>query len=155
MKKSTLILTLALVIVISSCATIVSGSKQRVSITTTPANAKVLINGNNIGVTPLITHLKRSEKTHRITIELEGYKPYNTTLNRKLNGWFFGNIIFGGLIGIIVDASTGAMYRVSENELLIGLENNVSMTKTKDGIYVAVVMEADQNWEKIGNLEKN
>ena len=47
------------------------------------------------------------------------------------------------------------MYRVSENELLIGLENNVSMTKTKEGIYVAVVMEANENWEKIGTLTKN
>ena len=54
-----------------------------------------------------------------------------------------------------IDASTGAMYRVSENELLIGLENNVSLKKTKEGIYVAVVMEANENWEKIGTLTKN
>lgn len=155
MKKNFLFLIVAFTLIASGCASIVSGSKQRVSVSTTPANAKVLINGINVGATPLVTYLKRSEKTHRITIELEGYKPYNTTLKRKLNGWIFGNIIFGGLIGVIIDASTGAMYSVSENELLIGLENNVSLTKTKDGIYVAVVMEANENWEKIGTLTKN
>lgn len=32
-----------------------------------------------------------------------------------LNGWYFGNIIFGGFIGLlIVDPATGAMYRMPE-----------------------------------------
>jgi len=34
----------------------------------------------------------------------------------SLNGWYFGNIIFGGLIGLlIVDPATGAMYRLDVN----------------------------------------
>jgi hypothetical protein len=34
----------------------------------------------------------------------------------KLDGWYIGNIVFGGLIGmLIVDPATGAMWKI-ENE---------------------------------------
>ena len=35
-------------------------------------------------------------------------------LDSSLSGWYFGNIIFGGLIGmLIVDPVTGAMYNLT------------------------------------------
>ena len=87
MKRKILFLVVAITLIASSCASIVSGSKQRVSITTTPANAKVLINGNNVGVTPLITYLKRSEQTlqHHIKEKIKWmvfWKYYFWWINR-------------------------------------------------------------------------
>ncbi len=34
-------------------------------------------------------------------------------VNFKVDGWYWGNIVFGGLIGwLIVDPATGAMYKL-------------------------------------------
>ena len=53
-----------------------------------------------------------------------------------------------------MDLSTGAVYRISDSEVNVALENNISMTKTTDGLNVAVVMEVNESLEKIGQLEK-
>ncbi len=155
MRKLIFLSALSLSILLTSCATIVSGSKQTVKFTTTPVAAKVFVNNVQIGVTPFEAKLKRSVKTHNVKIVLDGYKPYETKLTRKFNAWYIGNIAFGGLIGIVVDLSTGAVYKISDEEVNVTLENNISMVKSNDGLNVAVVMEADENWVKIGELEKN
>jgi hypothetical protein len=37
-------------------------------------------------------------------------------LTADIDGWYFGNLLFGGLIGIlIVDPATGAMWKLPEN----------------------------------------
>lgn len=37
-------------------------------------------------------------------------------LSADISGWYFGNILFGGLIGmLIVDPATGAMWKLPEN----------------------------------------
>ena len=36
-------------------------------------------------------------------------------MDSSLSGWYWGNIVFGGLIGmLIVDPATGAMYKLPE-----------------------------------------
>jgi hypothetical protein len=46
----------------------------------------------------------------------------------KVEGWYWGNILFGGLIGmIIVDPATGAMYKLDTEAVdvsLVKLEKN-------------------------------
>ena len=43
-------------------------------------------------------------------------------IDGAINGWYFGNIIFGGLIGMLaVDPATGAMYTLSPKEVLATL----------------------------------
>src|SRR3989338_4181214 len=88
--------------VTNSCATIISGTRQKVGISSDPVGASVTIDNQNQGRTPLIVRLDRDDN-HIVKIDLHGYQPYQTTLNKKLNGWLFGNILFGGVIGIIID----------------------------------------------------
>lgn len=43
-----------------------------------------------------------------------------------MDGWYFGNILFGGLIGfLIVDPATGAMYTLKPDTLNVHLVSNV------------------------------
>jgi hypothetical protein len=45
----------------------------------------------------------------------EGHQKSTSELSAHLNGWYAGNIVFGGLIGLlIVDPGTGAMWRFDE-----------------------------------------
>ena len=152
MKKTFLIAGITIALLFSSCASIVSGSKQNINFNSTPSGATVLVDDVNLGVTPVIAQLERIKKNQKVKIELQGYKPYELILNRKTNGWIWGNILFGGIIGIIIDASSGAMYRLTPDQIKAQLANGVEKKKKND-TYIGVVMTADANWEKIGNLE--
>ncbi len=152
MRKTILIATLSISLLLPSCASIVSGSKQNISFNSTPAGAIVWVDNVNLGVTPVTAKLERSKKDQKVKIELQGYKPYELTLTRKTNGWIWGNILFGGIIGIIVDSSSGAMYRLTPDQIEAQLANGVVMNKKSD-TYIGVVLTADESWEKIGNLE--
>ena len=112
MKKSILTIGIITSSLLTSCATIVSGSKQTVKFNSTPSEAKIFINEVEVGKTPFETKLER-KKEHSIVIKLDGYKPYQTTLTRKFNAWYLGNILFGGIIGLIIDPITGAMYNLT------------------------------------------
>jgi hypothetical protein len=43
-------------------------------------------------------------------------------LETVVNGWFFGNIALGGLIGSTTDATTGSIHRYSPSQYMVTLE---------------------------------
>lgn len=45
---------------------------------------------------------------------MDGYLPDETTLTKKVSGWVRGNLVFGGLIGLAVDAISGGMAQLLE-----------------------------------------
>ncbi|MGL4401850.1 MAG: PEGA domain-containing protein [Luteolibacter sp.] len=92
---------------LSSCASIFNGRNQTVEITSHPPGASVRINGSDTGKTPLSAELSR-KISHRVELDLKGYKPYETVLAPEFNGAAMGNILGGGIIGMVVDGSTGA-----------------------------------------------
>lgn len=153
MKKLIILTGASFTLFTTSCATIVSGSKQSVKIDSTPNKATIFINDVEVGKTPFEARLER-KKDHNIVISLEGYKPYETKLTRKFNAWYLGNILFGGIIGLIVDPSTGAIYNLTPNEINAQMEEGVAFKKSKEGIFIAVSLKVDKNWNKIGQLEQ-
>jgi len=115
MPRKTLRLSLFIFVIFSftSCATIIHGSRQAMFLTCEPRVASVYVDGKYIGHTPMNTVLSR-RKGHHLRIELAGYKPFETTLTRRLDGWVFGNLL---LVGIAVDAVNGSMYRLSPKNI--------------------------------------
>jgi len=121
---------------LSGCASIVSDSKYPVSFSSTPSDAQISIEddtGQTIysGETPTTVSLDSSEgffqpAEYVIRIEKEGYSARQTTVKGDLDGWYIGNLAFGGLIGwIIVDPATGAMWKLNEKV-------NVSLSKDNE-----------------------
>jgi hypothetical protein len=86
-----------------------------------------------------------------VRLELDGYQPVEIALRRKVSGWVWGNIIFGGLIGLAVDAGTGGMYKLTPEQITTTLAANVGTLRT-DALYVVLVDEPDPEWEHIGAL---
>jgi hypothetical protein len=126
--KHLLSLTLAATLFMSSCASIVSKSRYPVAISSVPPGAKVVITnraGKEVfsGVAPSAVTLKSgaryfNREIYKITFSKEGFEDKVLTLESDVNGWYFGNLIFGGVIGfLIVDPLTGAMYRITEKEM--------------------------------------
>ena len=140
------------ILVLSGCATIMNGSRQPVGISSTPTKANITIDGHHFGETPLTAILTRKDH-HLIRIELPGYFPYETTLVRKTSGWIAGNILFGGIIGLAVDAITGGMYKLTPEQIQTQLLTQTVSTFEKDNIYLFVTLEPDPEWELVHSLQ--
>lgn len=154
MKKSIITCSLALTLLFSSCATIISGSKQNVKFSSNPSSATIFIDEVEVGKTPFEIKLARKSE-HAVLIKLEGYQTYQTTLTKKFNAWYIGNILIGGWIGLIIDPITGAIYNLSPNE--ISAQMNVTTAfknSNKNDVNIAIALNVDPNWKKVGQLEK-
>ena len=106
---------------LSGCATITNGGRdQHVKVTSNPPGAAVLVDGEPRGVTPTVVQLNRKTE-HAVTISNPGYEPAQVTLERHINPWVFGNILVGGLVGVVVDVCTDSTHRLSPNEIDVQL----------------------------------
>jgi hypothetical protein len=144
----------ATAVVLCSCASIIHGTHQDVGISSNPTGAQVSVDGQVKGATPVVANLTRKDN-HIVRIELAGYKPYETTLTRKVSGWVWGNIVFGGLIGLAVDAINGALYNLTPEQVSAALlAGTAHMVPTRDGMYIALVLASQPGWQKVGQLER-
>ena len=111
---------ISLLMLVSGCATVVSGPSQHIGIASIPTGATVSVDNVARGQTPVLTPLSRKDD-HLVKVELPGYHPFEATLTRSVNGWVFGNILIGGLIGVGVDALSGAMYSLTPGQITASL----------------------------------
>lgn len=138
---------------VAACATIMHGTSQQVGINSQPTGATVSVDNHPVGSTPVAAKLSRKQ-SHRISITMPGYQTFEIATTRKTSGWVWGNIVFGGLIGLIVDASTGGLYDVRPEHVNAQLSSGGAIGEMRDGhIYVFMVRDADPSWVKIGQLK--
>lgn len=109
----------------TGCASIISDSAYPVAITSIPDQADFVVTnqkGDKVhsGKTPSTVTLKSGAgyfdgEKYSINLSKDGYKDQVTTVDTYLNGWYFGNFAFGGLLGmLVIDPLTGAMWRLPE-----------------------------------------
>jgi uncharacterized protein YceK len=137
----------------SGCATIMHGTKQDVGISSTPTGASVMIDNTINGVTPVVAKLRRKEN-HVVRIQMAGYQPFETTLTHSVSGWVWGNVAFGGLIGLAVDAASGGIYKLTPEQVEGSLQTgHAAVTNTSEGIYVVAVLAPQPDWVRVAQLE--
>ena len=103
-----------------------------------------------MGNTPLYADLER-KKGHVVQINLEGFQSYQITLTRAKNGWIWGNVISFGLVGVVVDVITGAVYKL-EPEQVTAVMTRSTAIKKGDGLYIMTVLKPDPTWVKVGQF---
>ena len=138
---------------VCGCASIVSGTKQTIKITSSPdaANVKVerlFATTNSVeweGKTPATVKLWR-KGSFLVTVWLPGYQKAEIPISAGgMNGWVWGNIGFGGIIGIIIDSSNGAAEELKPEEIDVKLVAiKTVQTGRSDDVY-AVVYAAARN----------
>ena len=153
MKKEYIISCLLLLTLIGcvGCASIVDGRKKQVRIDSNPPATLTVLDhkGETVIVTntPAVVRLKRNngyfvKEQYKLRFEAPGYYPSEVPLNTNLNVWYFGNILFGGVIGFVfVDPATGAMWTIEPptvNRNLIATTQTLSPEQLQ-------VAEADAN----------
>lgn len=126
MKVKVIVFLLLPVIFLTGCASIVGKDSFPLTINSNPDGASVVIKDENgikmyAGTTPTTVTLAAGEayfhgKSYNITFSKEGYMDQYIQVKSSLSGWYFGNILFGGLIGmLIVDPITGKMWKLKNN----------------------------------------
>lgn len=107
------------------CATIITGTRQSILVESHPSGAKAAVDGYDTK-TPGLLVLKKRNQPYIIRVSKRGYHGETVTIGSKLQPWFWGNILFGGFIGMIVDAATGAMWNLTPPSIMVSLEKSES-----------------------------
>lgn len=120
MNRSYVGCAVALAVLLGGCATIISGSKQTISVNSSVPGAQVSLNNVPLGVTPLVTTIERGQEGV-LSVDMPGYTPFHAPVTKKVNGMFFVNIFSGGVFGSSTDYSTGAMYSYEPDTFYVTL----------------------------------
>lgn len=92
---------------LTGCATIVTGASKAVNVTSEPSGAIVSIQGKTVRTpgTILLTRHWGNDGSGYIRFEEESSPVF---VGSSFEPWMLGNILLGGVVGIIIDLSTGA-----------------------------------------------
>jgi len=112
-------------LMLPACATITRGTSQKFDIDTTPTAANVELSTGQTCVSPCKLKLKRKD-AFTVTAKKQGYQPAMAQVKSEIRGGGIaggaGNILIGGVIGGIVDGSSGAMKDLTPNPLHLTLQ---------------------------------
>lgn len=147
---------MAIAFFLSSCASIVSKSTYPVSINTNPSDAKVTITdkkGMQIysGNTPATVPLKAgagffSKAEYQMRLSSPGYDDRIVPITFTIDGWYFGNIVLGGILGmLIIDPATGAMWKIERSFFEETLKQTNASTNPE--IRIMDINEVPESWE--------
>lgn len=149
---------------LGGCASIVHGGYRNISVASQPTGAKVTVTKDTGEVvshqtTPFILALDPHRgffkgQSYQITLELDGYQTRQIQLRPEVSGWYFGNILLGGLIGmLIVDPATGSMWNLSPALIDEKLDAaHATLIKTHHGM--VVVMKSDVTAEQLARAQR-
>lgn len=111
---------------VSGCASIVRGTSELVHFQSQPPGAAVTTNRQySCAATPCTLQIDRSEQFDA-TFRLAGYAPQTISVRTQVSGGgaagMAGNVLIGGVIGVGVDAVTGAALDHTPNPVIANLQ---------------------------------
>lgn len=102
----------------TSCATIVAGGSPRITIDGDTKEPVTIITEKQTYPNVLLPYTVQVNRHHidgqRIQIQSENASYRDVVLEKKVNGWTWGNILFGGLIGWGIDLITNCVAQPSK-----------------------------------------
>jgi hypothetical protein len=139
------------------CASIVHSGNRSISIGTDPPGATASIRKSGgasvddivvVQKTPCTVSLDPRGgyfrgQSYTLRLELDGYQTTEVALTPKMSGWYWGNLLIGGLIGLLaVDPATGAMWNIAPDKIEQKLPAaRRALIKNKTGFVVVLASE--------------
>ncbi|MCP4396618.1 MAG: hypothetical protein GY801_04845 [bacterium] len=137
---------------ISGCATIVSDSSYPITFNSDPEQTTITVNNSRgeeiyTGKTPTIVTLNSGAgffkgERYTVTFVKEGYEEHIAYIESTMDGWYIGNLAFGGLLGLlIIDPLTGAMWRLEPEQVSASLTPKTSSVDNYEEAIQFVLLE--------------
>jgi len=140
---------ITLLIIATGCASVTRGTMDTLEVNSTPDQADIKIYRTNagltskeikkntiadpdnpgggpiLGTTPGSFELARKGE-YRVVISKEGYKTTEVEIGNRISGaggaGMAGNLLIGGVVGAVIDSSSGAMKDLTPNPVVVTLE---------------------------------
>lgn len=117
--------TVLLALNVAGCATITRGTEEEVRFVSDPPGASVSTSTSNVcSSTPCTLKISR-KSSFTATASKPGYRPLTIDVKSEMAGagavGMAGNLVIGGIGGIVVDAATGATLSHNPNPVLFAL----------------------------------
>jgi hypothetical protein len=113
-------------VAVSGCATVTRGTTNQVTVNSEPAGAEAITStGLTCPMTPCTWEISRKTE-FTVTFKKQGYQTQQVPVGTKIAGsgaaGFAGNVLVGGIVGMGVDAATGATLEHFPNPVFVTLE---------------------------------
>jgi len=115
----------------TSCATITRGVHEKLSVTSDPSGANVILSTGEKGVTPAVFVKERRTENFTVTVSKAGYLSQTVPVKSEFSATGGTALVAGGLLTLIspaVDATSGAYKSLYPNPVAVTL---VSTSKSK------------------------
>jgi hypothetical protein len=100
------------------CANLSHGSMQSIRVVSDPPGAQVTVDTDPVAyIAPATIALKRGQD-HVLVFSKEGFENYSAELTRSQSAAVYGNLILGGLPGLMTDYGSGAAYELGHASLV-------------------------------------
>ena len=110
--------------VLASCATVTRGVHEKIKVLSEPTSAYAELSSGERGLTP-VTFLKRRKENFDVTVSKPGYITQTVKVKSNFSptggGAMAGNLIAGGVVGVGVDAVSGASLSLYPNPVVVHL----------------------------------
>ena len=102
------------------CATVVSGTTQTIGVNTDPEGADCQFRRKGVLVgrvnpTPGTMQVGKDQEGVSVLCTKEGFDDTAGVIGSEFQAMTLGNILLGGVIGVVVDAASGAMMKYPES----------------------------------------
>jgi len=111
----------------TACATLFGAKSADVDLNSNPSGAKIYVNGEMMGTTPLNINLSK-DQNYSIQFKKPGYTTRTYKINKGVGaGWVVLDVL-GGVIPVVIDAATGSWYKLDRYKVNGVLQQEQSAT---------------------------
>ncbi len=116
---------LGIMVLPTGCATMFQAGPDRIPVDSNPKGATVYLDGQPVGQTPTVVSVPRDSEA-RITVEAPGYAPVTVDRDKVATGWFFANLLLGGIIGMTIDLAAHNQGKYTEEPITVALSQGAA-----------------------------
>jgi hypothetical protein len=157
----TIVVWLSTAVVTAGCATITTGGFQTITVRTEPegADCRFSQDGNvvaRVNPTPGPILVGKTSSGISVLCRKDGYQDTAGIVGSEFQPMTLGNILLGGLIGVVVDASTGATAKYPETVTFLLVPHEFKNAMDRDRFFADLADSFLRDYEIVlGRIKKS
>jgi hypothetical protein len=145
---------LTLSVAVGGCATVTSGGFQTIDVRTEPEGADCTFSREGspvarVNPTPGPILVGKSSGDISVLCRKAGYEDTGGTIGSGFQPMTLGNIVLGGIIGVVIDASTGAMLKYPESVTFLLIPHAFRSEEERDRFFAEILQSFQSSYEVV------